>query len=263
MKIQKEQMSNTARKIGMGVRFCSLLFVLLFVLSACGNENNTSSDNTRKQEAAKEETEAGQAAEKPSENMEKSGDSAGRILIAYFTLADNYEKPLDMDATTQASINIENKELIGNTEYLANAIQEKTGGDLFSVVVKNPYPNDYDKIIDMGSDEQKEDARPELSSHVEKMEQYQTVYLGFPIWWYTMPQAMFTFLEEYDFSGKTIIPFTTHGGYGVGSSVEDIQKLCPDSNVIEDIFEAERDDDLSGQSKKISTWIDKLEREKQ
>lgn len=76
-----------------------------------------------------------------------------------------------------------------------------------------------------------------------------------------MPQAMFTFLEEYDFSGKMIIPFTTHGGYGVGSSVEDIQKLCPDANVVEDIFEAERDD-IGKQTKEVSGWITKLGIEK-
>ena len=73
-----------------------------------------------------------------------------------------------------------------------------------------------------------------------------------------MPQAMFTFLEEYDFSGKTIIPFTTHGGYGVGSSVEDIQKLCSSANVVEDIFETGRDD-ISEQTKEIGNWIDKLQ----
>lgn len=72
-----------------------------------------------------------------------------------------------------------------------------------------------------------------------------------------MPQAMFTFLEEYDFNGKTIIPFTTHGGYGVGSSVEDIQKLCPDANVVEDIFEADRED-IGKKTKEIVSWVNAL-----
>lgn len=85
-----------------------------------------------------------------------------------------------MDATSQASINIQKKELIGNTEYLANAIQAETGGDLFSIVVKNPYPNDYDKIVDMGSEEQEDDARPELASHIENMDQYDKVFIEFP-----------------------------------------------------------------------------------
>lgn len=231
-----------------------LLFVfgIIFLATACSSENSQTENKTQIQASP-------QVAEETSETEQENvtETSSGKILIAYFTLADNYERPSEMDATSQASINIENKELIGNTEYFANAIQSETGGDLFSVVVKKPYPNDYDKITDMGAEEQEENARPELSSHVENMEQYQTVYLGFPIWWYTMPQAMFTFLEEYDFSGKTIIPFATHGGYGVGSSVEDIQKLCPDANVVEDIFEAERED-ISKQTKEIGNWIDKL-----
>lgn len=217
------------------------LLLVLFVLSGCGNQTDIFSNNTKAKDSLRQET-----------------DSSKKTLIAYFTLADNYEDPSDMDATSQASLNVEDKDFIGNTEYLANAIQEETGGDLFSVVVKNRYPNDYDRIVDMGSEEQEENARPELSSHVDNMEQYDTVFVGFPIWWYTMPQAMFTFLEEYDFSGKTVIPFATHGGYGVGSSVEDIQTLCPDAKVVEDIFEAERGD-IPKQMKEISSWVKKLE----
>lgn len=240
----------------MGMGCACLFFLLLFVMSGCSNQKNSQEGNTQRKESARQDAETGQETKETTGNEEKKAASSGKILIAYFTLADNYENPKDMDATSQASINIENKELMGNTEYLANAIQEETGGDLFSVVVKNPYPNDYDKITDMGSEEQEKDARPELASHVENMDQYNTVFIGFPIWWYTMPQAMFTFLEEYDFTGKTVIPFTTHGGYGVGSSVEDIQKLCPDANVVEDIFEAERDD-ISKQTEEIGSWIEK------
>lgn len=231
------------RKIGW------LVLVLVFAVSGCSNRQ----DNTTIQEVRKPQ-QTDETGQKSTENDNREAASSDKILIAYFTLADNYEKPSDMDATSQASINLENKELIGNTEYFANAIHAETGGDLFSVVVKTPYPNDYDKITDMGSEEQDEDARPELSSHVKNMDQYQTVFIGFPIWWYTMPQAMFTFLEEYDFFGKTIIPFATHGGYGVGSSVEDIKKLCPDAKVIEDIFEADRED-IGKQIKDIGGWI--------
>ena len=235
----------------MGMRYACLLFVLLFVMSGCGNQKSSQEDNTKRDESVGQET------KESTGNEENKAASSSKILIAYFTLADNYETPEDMDATSQASINIENKELIGNTEYFANAIQEETGGDLFSVVVKNPYPNDYDKITDMGSEEQKKDARPELATHVENMDQYDTVFVGFPIWWFTMPQAMFTFLEEYDFSGKTIIPFITHGGYGVGSSVKDIQKLCPNADVEKDIFASHRDK-VSKKTKEIGKWIKKL-----
>ena len=257
LKNNMKPVKGKAGRIRMGMHCVCVLAALLFILSACSNQNNSQDDNTQRNESAKQDAETGQETKEITGSGEQKETSSSKILIAYFTLADNYEKPEDMDATSQASINIKNKELIGNTEYLSGAIQEETGGDLFSVIVKNPYPNDYDKITDMGSEEQEEDARPELASHVENMDQYGTVFIGFPIWWYTMPQAMFTFLEEYDFTGKTIIPFATHGGYGVGSSVEDIQKLCPDANVVEDIFEAERDD-ISKKTEEIGSWIEKL-----
>lgn len=189
--------------------------------------------------------------------ISRRSQSSGKILIAYFTLADNYQNPSDVDAVSRASLNIEGKEMIGHTEYFAGAIQKETGGDLFSVVVENLYPSDYDTITNMGLEEQEKNARPKLSSHVKNMDQYDTVFVGFPIWWGTMPQAMFTFLEEYDFSGKRIIPFATHGGYGVGSSVKDIQKLCPAANVEKDIFASHRDK-VSKKIEEIGTWVEKL-----
>lgn len=241
----------------MKLRWGCLILVLLFVISGCSNGQEKLTETAQERKVSDQTAEVGQEKEELAENDNKAVSSS-KIRIAYFTLADNYENSSEMDAISQASINLENKELIGSTQYFANAIRAEIGGDLFSVIVKEPYPNDYDKIVDMGSEEQDENARPELSSHVENMEQYQTIFIGFPIWWYTMPQAMFTFLEEYDFSGKTIIPFATHGGYGVGSSVEDIKKLCPDAKVIEDIFEANRED-ISKQIKMIHGWIEGLE----
>lgn len=164
-------------RIGMGMRYACLLFVMLFFMSGCGNQKNRQEDTTQRNESVERDAQTGQETKETTENEEQKASSSGKVLIAYFTLADNYENPEDMDATSQASINIENNELIGNTEYLANAIQEETGGDLFSVVVKNPYPNDYDKITDMGSEEQEADARPELASHVKNMHQYETVFI--------------------------------------------------------------------------------------
>ena len=180
LKNNMKLVKGKAGKIRMGVCCSCLLIALVFVMSGCSNQKNSQDDNMRQNESAGQDAETGQETKDMTGNEEKKAASSDKILIAYFTLADNYENPEDMDATSQASINIKNKELIGNTEYLANAIQEETGGDLFSVVVKNPYPNDYDKITDMGSEEQEINARPELASHVENMDQYDTVFIGFP-----------------------------------------------------------------------------------
>ncbi len=230
------------------------LILCSLVLTSCSSTGGNGSVQQEKmagiQESASEDNGADFSSEIP------AGD--GKTLIAYFTLEDNYENENGLDATTQASLNPDKEDLIGNTEYIARFIQQEVGGEIFSVKMEKPYPNDYDKITDMGSEEQEKNARPALKTHVENMDQYQTVYLGFPIWWYTMPQAMFTFLEEYDFSGKTIIPFTTHGGYGVGSSVEDIKKLCPDASVNEKIFELERDDNIPGKQEEVEKWLKEI-----
>lgn len=151
-----------------------------------------------------------------------------RILIAYFTWAENtvVEDPsaVDVDATTSASVL-----LPGNAAKLASWIQQEAGGDLFSIVVVEPYSSDYDECLDRAADEKAQNARPELQNHVEDMGQYDTIILGYPNWWASIPMPIATFLEEYDFAGKTIVPFCSHGGGRFGQSLTAIAKLAPDA----------------------------------
>lgn len=178
------------------------------------------------------------------------------ILIAYFTWAENthVENPeaVDVDATTSASVLPP-----GNTAKMANWIRERTGGDLFSIVVTEPYSDDCDECLDRAADEKAENARPELVYHVENMQEYDVIFLGFPSWWYTAPMAIFSFIEEYDFSGKTIIPFCAHGTGGLASSVKDITDALPDSaEVLEPIGVYRPDVDLAQPA--INDWLDSL-----
>ena len=117
----------------------------------------------------------------------------------------------------------------GNTKGIAEEIQNQTGADLFEITMVNPYSNDYNTVLDEAQRDQNEQARPELASHVENMEQYDTVILGYPNWWASIPMPVASFLEEYDFSGKTIIPFCSHGGGRFGQSLTAISKLAPDA----------------------------------
>ncbi len=94
---------------------------------------------------------------------------------------------------------------------MAGWIQQKVGGDLFSIVVSEPYSSDYDECLDRAADEKAANVRPELSNRIDNMEDYDVVFLGFPNWWYTAPMGIFSFIEEYDFSGKTVVPFCAHG----------------------------------------------------
>lgn len=120
---------------------------------------------------------------------------------------------------------------VGNTEVVAEKLGELTGASTFKVEPMVAYSNDYNECIEEARCDLKRDARPELVSWPEGMEQYDTVYLGYPNYWGTMPMAVFTFLERYDFSGKTIKPFCTHEGSGMGRSEADIKRLCPDAVV--------------------------------
>lgn len=123
----------------------------------------------------------------------------------------------------------------GNTEIIANKIKELTGGDIFQIRTLNPYPEDYRKTVEIAREELNNDSRPELAETLNDINDYDTIYIGYPNWCGTMPMAVFKFLESYDFSEKTIIPFCTHEGSGFGGSVYDIQRLCPNSKILEGI----------------------------
>ena len=114
----------------------------------------------------------------------------------------------------------------GNTEVIAEYIQELDGADLFKVETVIPYPDDYMECIDVAKKEQLVAGRPKLKEYLDNIDQYDTIYVGFPNWWGTLPMAMFTQLEKLDFTGKIVKPFVTHEGSGFGSSQKDLKKLC-------------------------------------
>ena len=190
-----------------------------------------------------------------------AGDNDGNsnILIAYFTWADNtvVEDPssVDVDATTSASVLAP-----GNTAKLASWIQQEVGGDLHSIVVEEPYSSDYDECLDRAADEKAENARPALASHVDNMEDYDIVFLGFPNWWYTLPMPVLTFVEEYDWSGKTVVPFVTHGTGGLSSTIRDLTAALPEDVTILEPIGVYRPEVDASQSA-IQEWIAGLDLE--
>lgn len=146
------------------------------------------------------------------------------------------------------------KELdVGNTEVAAGIIQELTDAKIFKIEQMQPYSRDYNECIAQAQADQKRNARPELKSYLETIEDYDTIYLGFPDYWGTMPMAVFTFLEHYDFSGKIIKPFCTHEGSGMGSSITDIKNLCVGVKVEEGL--AIRGGSVKNSKKEIEKWI--------
>ncbi len=117
----------------------------------------------------------------------------------------------------------------GNTKGIAEEIQSQTGADLFEIELLNPYSSDYNTVLDQAQHDQNIQARPELVNHVEDFEQYDTILLGYPNWWASIPMPIASFLEEYDFTGKTVIPFCSHGGGRFGQSLTAITKLTPNA----------------------------------
>lgn len=143
---------------------------------------------------------------------------------------------------------------MGNTEIAAGIIQEFTGADMFKIEQVQGYSKDYNECIAQAQIDQKRNARPELIAYPESLEQYDTIYLGYPNYWSTMPMAVFTFLEHYDFSGKTIKPFCTHEGSGMGVSEQDIKKLCPDAKTEKGL--AIRGGSVQKSKTAIEKWIE-------
>ncbi len=141
-------------------------------------------------------------------------------------------------------------------DTIANQIHKDVGGDIFEIVTVDPYPDDYNACVDKAKQEQDDDYRPKLKTKVENMDSYDVVFVGYPNWWGTMPMAVFTFLEEYDFSGKTIVPFCTHEGSRLGRSVEDIKELCPQSTILEGL--AVRGGDVKNAQNEVSEWLRKI-----
>lgn len=187
----------------------------------------------------------------------KEENENSNILIAYFTVPEDIDTN-GIDADSGASVVVKDEEVLGNMEYMALTIQDAIGGDLFRIETKEAYPLDHEPLVDQAAEEQDENARPELATHIENPEQYDTILLGYPNWWGDMPQPLFTFLEEYDFSEKTIIPFNSHGGSGFSNTIEEIKELQPDANISDEGLSISRDK-VADSVQDVTDWAKSLD----
>lgn len=136
-------------------------------------------------------------------------------------------------------------------------IQDNVGGDLFSIRTSVVYPTDGGELIDYAAREQDENARPELTSHIENPDQYDTIFIGYPNWWADLPMAVYSFFDEYDFSGKTIIPFNVHNGSRFSRTIQTIKELEPNATVVEDGFTVS-EQTVDGAAGDVADWLDEL-----
>lgn len=220
-----------------------------FLLSGCTIQESAETQTTNQDEVANNGSES--------------------ILIAYFSWADNtivddeeasiesalrhYESVGDSnneDAVSSASILVP-----GNVAKMAEWIQQETKADLFSIQVEDPYPSNYDDCLDRAADEKAEDARPNLKSRVENIDEYDTVFIGYPNWWYSVPMPVLTFIEENDLSNKKIVLFCSHGTGGLSRSVEDIQAVLPDSASLEENVIGIYRSEINDSQEEVIQWL--------
>ena len=207
-------------------RMLSMLLTAFLELSliACNGEMDLSKEssspttNTPLQEESTLELE--QISETEKIEFDKSNQSTSNILIVYFSRWGNTDYPDDVDATTSASIVIEKDIRYGTTEYIANMIAKEVGGNLHRIETITPYTTDFDKLRDVNHNEMDQNYLPELKESDLDISKYNTVFIGYPVWATSTPQAVLSFLNTYDLSGKTVIPFCTHDGYGAGRSYQ-------------------------------------------
>lgn len=181
-------------------------------LAACSGGTGTEEQTeTQAEESTETQTEENADAGETADIAEGTDAAAGEgtALIAYFSWS-------------------------GNTETVAQEIQAQTGADLFEIVPAEPYTDDYNELLDIAQEEQSSDTRPAIAETVD-LSGYDTVYLGFPNWWGDMPMILYTFLDEYDLSGKTIAPFNTSGGSGFSGSLDTIAEMEPEAEITEGI----------------------------
>lgn len=188
--------------------------------------------------------------------VQQASSGSHKILIAYFAYGENAEIPDGADASASASIQPTADGMTGNTGLVAREIQKSAGGELFSIRTEAPYPASYDATVEQGRQEQQQNARPALASHIEDPASYDVIFLGYPNWWGDIPMALYTFLDGYDFSGKTIIPFCTSGGSALSDTVEAIRTAEPDAVVLDGFHVSGSSAASSGNS--VDNWVRSL-----
>ena len=144
----------------------------------------------------------------------------------------------------------------GNTKKVADMIHNKVGGDIIRIEAATPYPDNYDALTRQAKKEQTQNARPAIKTKIPNIDEYDVIFLGYPNWWSSMPMPVFTFIEQNKLDGRTIAPFTTHGGGGLGHSIEDLKKECPKSKILKPL--AVPGSRASGAAADVEKWLEGL-----
>lgn len=207
-----------------------LLLLVMFTMSGCGGESQSKAP----------------VADTKTETSAQAAPANKKAVVVYFSRTG---EEYDIGNITK-----------GNTAIIAEIIAQRTGADVFEIKSATPYPYEYDACTELAKKELAANARPAIVSNIDNLAQYDTIFLGYPIWWSALPRVMMTFLESNDFSGKTIIPFCTHGGSGLASTEREIKAACPNSKILNGlaIVGKTAQNDSAAAQKDVDSWLKNL-----
>ncbi|GCF93070.1 flavodoxin [Enterococcus florum] len=226
-----------------------ILGAVLFGITACANnDSGAGSSNPSSTESADF-----------ARSVEPSTDLAskfGRTLVVYFSQPET-EDPDNMTTEEDNSATVVDGKVLGNVQFVGQTIQENIGADIFRIEPAEPYPTDHEKLVDLASKEQEDNVRPALAATIDTIDEYDTIFVGYPNWWGDMPMVLYTFLDEHDLSGKTVIPFNVHGGSGFSDTIASIAKEEPEATVVEEGYSVNRND-VDDSEPEIVKWLNRL-----
>ena len=218
-------------------KIISLFMVLTMVLSLAACSTNQSPGESTPEESSSQ----------TNESTPTPSNTNGKNLVVYFSMPDNVD-----DSTV-----VIDGETLGNTQYMAYVIQETVGADIFRIEPETSYPTDHDKLVDIAREEQSNNARPAIKDTIENFDTYENIFVGYPNWWGDMPMILYSFFDEYDFSGKTIIPFNPHGGSGFSGTISTIKELEPNAEVLDG--KSISRNDIQDAEQEIVDWVNSLD----
>ena len=173
-------------------------------------------------------------------------------MVAYFSLPETTGEAMEDSTITVNGVTL------GNTQYVANLIQEHTGADIFRIEpIKEYNVSDHQALIDDAKEEQNNNTRPEIKDTIDNFNDYDTIFIGYPIWWSDLPQILYTFLESYDFLGKNVYLFSTNGGSGLSGTVSTITDKLSSANVNSNAFKLYREN-MEEAPGELETWLKEI-----
>ncbi|MBR1646229.1 MAG: NAD(P)H-dependent oxidoreductase [Selenomonadaceae bacterium] len=217
--------------------FMTALLLMTTIFAGCGGSTQDKTSAPEKNSSTEKSS------------VEKTADtnsSGKKILVLYFS-------------RTGEEYNVGNITK-GNTAIVADLIAQKLNADKFEIKAAKPYPDSYEACTDIAKKELESNARPAFEKNIDNLAQYDTVFIGFPIWWGAVPRVLLTFLEANDLGGKTIIPFCTHGGSGLAGTEREIAEACPNSTVRDGLAIVGKQAQVAPEAvdKQVDAWLKNL-----